>query len=159
MWLRFALLALIVPSVADAAQIPADEAAIRTRIASHGQASAAGDARALSEVYADDAELVSGNGSVTRGRQAIDDLWKRDVAAGAARGGRHHMHPPETVQIRFVTSDVALVDVGSRALGGTDSTGTALPPSDASLFTIWRKNEGVWRVIYQRALPAPQSRK
>ena len=157
---QLALIRLTVVAVFAAAtpvlgQTAADEAEIRSRIAAHGEASAAGDGQALSEVYADDAELVSANGAVTRGRQAIDDLWKRDVANGRARGGRHHMHPPETVRIRFVSPDVAIVDVGSRAMGGMDGAGNALAVSDASLLTVWRKHQGIWRVVYQRGLAAP----
>src|SRR5947209_2619599 len=100
---RLVIFGLFVPALVAHAQLPADEVAIRAHIAAHGVASAAGDARALSEVYSDDAELVFPSGAVMRGRQAIDDLWKRDVANGAARGGRYHMHPPETVRIRFVS--------------------------------------------------------
>lgn len=137
-----------------AAQSVADEAAIRARLVAHGQASAAGDARALSEVYADDAELVSSNGSVTTGRQAIDALWQRDVASGTARGGRHHVHPLETVRIRFLSTDVALVDVGSRNQGGRDSTGAALPSSETMLLTLWKRTGGTWRVVYQRGMAA-----
>jgi uncharacterized protein (TIGR02246 family) len=151
---RMLVLAILIPAASAAAQTVGDDAAIRARIAAHGQASAAGDARALSEVYADDAELVSPNGNITRGRAAIDEVWKRDVAAGAARGGRHHMHPPESIRIRFVSPDVAIVDVGSRTLGGVDSTGAALASSEASLLTVWRKTRGDWRVVYQRLLPA-----
>jgi uncharacterized protein (TIGR02246 family) len=108
----------------------------------------------LAEVYADDAELVSADGSAVRGRKAIDELWKQEVAEGAAQGGRYHMHPPETVRVRFVSADVAIVDVGSRSLGGRDSTGAPLPTRDGSLLTVWRKERGTWRVVYQRSLPS-----
>jgi uncharacterized protein (TIGR02246 family) len=155
--MRLQLLALLclMPAMSVAAQAVGDDAAIRARLEAHGMASAAGDARALSEVYADDAEVVSGSGSITRGRAAIDALWQRDVAAGAARGGRRHTHPPESVRIRFLATDIALVEVGSRSLGGVDSTGTTLPSSDTPLVTIWQKRAGTWRVVYQRAVPAP----
>jgi uncharacterized protein (TIGR02246 family) len=144
---------LFIVAAEGGAQTPADEAAIRARIAAHGTAAAAGDAHALAEVYADDAELVSADGSAVRGRKAIDELWKQEVADGAAQGGRYHMHPPETIRVRFVSPDVAIVDVGSRSLGGRDSTGATLPTRDGALLTVWRKERGTWRVVYQRSLP------
>ena len=125
MWRRVAVGSALLVAASSLAQTPEDEASIKARIAAHGRASAAGDAGALSEVYADDAELVSASGAVTRGRQAI----------------------------------VAIVDVGSQALGGRDSTGTALPSADSSLLTVWRRDDGVWRVVYQRPVPAPRSPK
>jgi uncharacterized protein (TIGR02246 family) len=152
---RIACVMLIVLAAVGGAQTPADEATIRARIAAHGAAAAAGDARALAEVYADDAELVSRDGSVVQGRKAIDALWKEEVAEGAAQGGRYHMHPPESIHVRFVSPDVAIVDVGSRSLGGRDSTGAPLPVRDAALLTVWRKEQGTWRVVYQRSMPSP----
>jgi len=145
---------LVVASAATAQTPAAEEARLRTRIAAHEQASAQSDLRGLVDLYAADAEMVSASGQVTRGHDAIENYYRGVIENPTTRSGRHHTHPSESIAIRFITPDVALVDVASVNVGGTDASGKALPDSRTLLTTIWRKQAGEWSVAHQRALPA-----
>lgn len=140
------------------AQSPAaDEAALRQRIAAHQLASERGDLRGLVDIYATDAQTVSLAGKVLRGRDAIEADYKASLATASTRSGRHHTHPAESIRIEFVTPDVALIEVASVNVGGTDAAGAPLAESRVQLVTIWRKRSGEWLVVYQRAVPAPRA--
>ena len=130
------------------------EASLRSRIAAHEKASAENDLRGLVDVYSLDAEMISGAGVIVRGRDAIEAYYQKQVASASARAGRHHTHPPEAIRLRFVTADVALIDLPSRNVGGQDAAGQPMAPSEIMLITVWRREAGAWLVVSQRALPA-----
>lgn len=136
-------------------QYAADEAALRGRIAAHEYASAHNDLRGLVDVYSRDAEMISGNGAITRGRDSIEAYYQKVIGSASAKSARHHTHPPESIRIRFLTPDVALVDLPSRSVGGVDAAGQPMAPSETTLFTVWRKEAGDWFVALQRSFPAP----
>ena len=138
-------------------QTDSAEASLRSRIAAHERASAQNDLRGLVDVYSLDAEMISGAGTIVRGRDAIEAYYRQVIASASARSGRHHTHPADAIRIRFVTPDVALIDLPSRSVGGQDDTGQPLSPSELTLMTVWRKEAGAWLVVSQRALPAPVS--
>src|SRR5690349_15270919 len=91
------------------AQQSADEARLRALIAAHQLASERGDLRGLVDIYAPDAEVFSASGKVSRGRAAIEADYRNTLASAASQSGRHHTHPPDSIQIRFLTPDVALI--------------------------------------------------
>lgn len=157
---RLVLTTLCVVCLATAvlrAQQLSDDAQLRQRIAAHQVASEQGDLRGLVDIYALDAEVVSGNGGVLRGRDAIEADYRTSLASASSRSGRHHTHPNESIRIVFITPDVALIEVASVNVGGTDANGAPLAESRAQLVTIWRKAAGQWLVVYQRALPTPRA--
>ena len=155
-WMVLAL-ALLAP-VLLGAQASADETALRALIAAHERASAAADLRGLVDVYSPDADMISASGVVTHGRDAIEAYYRQQLAGASARSGRHHTHPSESIRIRFVTSDVALIDLPSRSVGGRGADGIPLADSELTLLTVWRKGAEGWLVVSQRALPvAPSS--
>ena len=147
-----AMLCAVGPSVQG--QNESDEAVLRSRIAAHEKASAQNDLRGLVDVYSLDAEMISASGTIVRGRTAIEAYYQQQLASSSARSGRHHTHPAEAIRIRFVTPEVALIDLPSRSVGGQDAAGQPLAPSELTLITVWRKEAGVWLVASQRALPA-----
>ncbi|HZE08286.1 MAG TPA: DUF4440 domain-containing protein [Gemmatimonadaceae bacterium] len=136
------------------AQTSADEAQIRERIAAHQRASERGDLRGLVDVYAIDAQTVDPDGGVLRGRDAIEADYRSSLASAAARSGRHHTHPPESVRIQFVTPNVAVVEAATVSVGGRDPAGKPLPDWRGKLLTVWRKQATQWLVVYQRIMPA-----
>lgn len=146
------IVALMLPSITSA-QPAQEEAALRSVIAAHEHASMIGDLRGLVDAYAADAEIVSASGAVTRGRDAIETMYRQQLAGAAAKSGRHHTHPADGIHIRFVTPDVALIDLPSRNVGGRTADGAEMPPSEVSLITVWRKTGGNWLVVSQRAMP------
>ena len=153
--LRFTLvgLTLLVWGRPIQGQTDSAEASLRSLIAAHERASAQNDLRGLVDVYSIDAEMISGAGAIVRGRDAIEAYYRQQIASASARSGRHHTHPPEAIRIRFVTPDVALIDLPSRSVGGQDAAGQPLSPSDLTLITVWRKEAATWLVVSQRALP------
>jgi hypothetical protein len=86
---------------------------------------------------------------------AIEADYRNTLASASSQSGRHRTHPTDSIQIRFLTPDVALIDVASVNVGGIDATGTPMPQSRSQLFTIWQKRGGSWTVMYQRVVPAP----
>lgn len=132
-----------------------DEAQLRQRIAAHQLASERGDLRGLADIYATDAQTVTSSGKVTRGRDAIEADYRATLTTASSRSGRHHTHPADSVRIEFVTPDVALIEVASVNVGGTDAAGAPMADSRVQLVTIWRKRAGEWLVVYQRTVPAP----
>jgi uncharacterized protein (TIGR02246 family) len=142
-------------AVVSGQQPQPDDARLRQRIAEHQLASERADLRGLVDIYATDAQTVSSSGKVLRGRDAIEADYRESLMSASSRSGRHHTHPPESVRIEFVTPDVALIEVDSVNVGGTDGAGAALGESRVQLITIWRKRAGEWLVVYQRAVPAP----
>ena len=151
---RLAVLFLAIP-LAAFAQSAADEAALREAIAAHERASAANDLRGLTDVYSLDAEMISATGTITKGRDAIEGVYRRQIEGEAAKSGRHHTHPVDGIRIRFVTPDVALIDLPSRSIGGRGADGQPMSPAESTLITVWRKIGKQWLVVSQRALPAP----
>ena len=147
--------AILVPVRPVRGQAADDEAALRKAIAAHEHASATNDLRGLVDVYSPDAEMISGSGAVTRGREAIEAYYRGQLASASARTGRHHTHPADAIRIRLVTPDVALIDLPSRSVGGQDAAGQPMAPAELMLVTVWRKQAGAWFVVSQRALAAP----
>lgn len=148
-----AAMLLVVPALLGA-QAPADEAALRERIAAHERASAANDLRGLVDVYSLDAEMIASSGAITAGRAAIEEFYRRQIEGAAAKSGRHHTHPIDGIRIRFVSPDVALIDLPSRSVGGRGANGDPMAASEIMLVTVWRKIDNQWLVVSQRALPA-----
>lgn len=142
------LMTLLLP-----AQSTADETALRERIAAHERASAANDLRGLVDVYSVDAEMIAANGAITKGRPAIEEFYRRQITGEPAKSGRHHTHPADGIRIRFVSPDVALIDLPSRSIGGRGADGQPLAASEITLITVWRKIDNQWLVVSQRALP------
>ncbi|MBY0496069.1 MAG: SgcJ/EcaC family oxidoreductase [Cyanobacteria bacterium] len=149
------LLLTLLAAVATHAQPSSDEATLRQLIADHQRASEKGDLRGLVDIYASDAQTVSLSGKVVRGREAIEADYRALLATASTRSGRHHTHPTDSIKIEFVTPDVALIEVASVNVGGTNAAGQPMADSRVLLVTMWRKTAGQWLVVYQRAIPAP----
>lgn len=150
--LRLAIVVLLISPLVVIAQAPDGETALRERIAAHERASAANDLRGLVDVYSLDAEMISASGAITKGRDAIEEYYRRQIASASAKSGRHHTHPAEGIHIRFVTPEVALVDLPSRSIGGVGADGQPIAPSEVTLLTVWKKIGNDWQVFSQRAL-------
>lgn len=126
-----------------------DEQEIRRLIAAHATASQQGDLRGLVGVYHADADVRYSDGTVLRGRADIEKSY-RDVLSSEPKE-LAHSHPTDTIHIRFLRPDVALVDVESVSGGGPGEAGTTEPPSRTPLFVVFTKERGRWGVAAQRS--------
>ena len=128
----------------------ADRAAIQAVLDQHGNAWTRGDADAATAILTEDADWVSGSGTVLAGRPAITKMH-REVLSGPGKGTRHSH--PGTPAIRFIKPDVAIVD-GDSYLGGLrDEQGHELPAEYSRYSAVFVKNSGKWYVTAFRSLP------
>jgi uncharacterized protein (TIGR02246 family) len=119
-----------------------EEQAIRSAMQAYEAAFNRGDLDAVMKFWAADAEFISDNGKVTRGRDAIAAQTKRSFTE----------HKGLTIKltnksIRFVKPDVALQD-GFVTLSAQDK------PADTGPYTVvWTKVDGKWLLASVRDLP------
>jgi uncharacterized protein (TIGR02246 family) len=132
-----------------------DRAAIQKVLDAHGIAWTKGDPAAAAAVMTEDADWVSGSGSVYEGRAAIEAAH-REWLGGDAKG-TSHAHPG-TPKIRFIRRDVAIVDGDSYMGGVRDEQGKELPPSFSRYTAVLVKNGGDWKVAAFRSLPQLKSK-
>ena len=88
--------------IAAAGQLDAaspDEAAIRTQTANWEKAYAAGDAKALAALYAEDAILFPPGVPPVNGRAAIQEFFTKDVAAAKGAGAVFALNPKTDVGV------------------------------------------------------------
>lgn len=76
-----------------------DEAAIRAQTTAWEKAFAAGDAKALSALYAEDAVLSPPGVPSVSGRAAIQEYFTKDVAAAKAAGATFVLNPKTDVGV------------------------------------------------------------
>ncbi len=88
-----------------ASSTASDEASIREQLAGITRRLASGDAKGLSNIWADDASFIDSDGVLTKGREALE---KKFAALIAANGRPHFLISPQN--IRVITSNVALSD-------------------------------------------------
>jgi uncharacterized protein (TIGR02246 family) len=119
----------------------ADEQAIRDLVALHASASQQDDLEGLVAGLHADADSRRGDGRILSGRAEIEKRY-RDVLSGGPKR-MAHAHPPETIRIRFLQSDVAFVDVESVSVAGQ---GPRTP-----FFLVFTKVEGKRGVAIERS--------
>ena len=98
----------------DQSDHSADVKAIRAVLDAHGEAWTRGEAVAAVATLTDDADWVGGDGQTLEGKAAILAMHEK-MLAGPAKGTRHSH--PGTPNIRFIRSDVAIVDGNSENVG------------------------------------------
>jgi|SRR5689334_17819690 uncharacterized protein (TIGR02246 family) len=130
-----------------ATSMQSERSAIQAVLDAHGDAWTRGDAHAAAALMTEDADWISGGGHIFQGREAIEQMH-RELLTGPAKGSRH-VHPG-TPAIRFLRSDVAIVD-GDSYVG---AAGTQATPADFSRYmAIFVKQKGHWMVAAFRSLP------
>jgi uncharacterized protein (TIGR02246 family) len=135
-------LLVVLASTAHAQTIQAnaaDENAIRDLIGLHASASQQDDFAGLVGGYHADADLRRSDGSIVSGKAAIEKRY-RDILSGGIRQ-MAHVHPPETIRIRFLRPDVAFVDVESVSVSGQRTP----------YFLVFTKVQGKWGVAVERS--------
>ena len=121
---------------------PGDEAAILKNRDAQNAAYNRHDAKAYAVLLAEEVDRIDASGTVF-GRRGVEqhyaDLWKADSSAIARDESRN---------IRFVTSDVAILDIDAVV---TRSSGTA---RNHATF-VYAKRNGEWAAVAQRVFQTP----
>jgi uncharacterized protein (TIGR02246 family) len=145
------LLLLTGYSGAFAAEASKDEAAIRAISPAWAKAYNAGDAKAISALYAEQAVLLPPGAPATKGNAAINAYFAKDTAESAKAGVTFTLDPK---------SDVGI----SGDLGWESGTYAVKAKSGASVevgkyLTVYKKSDGKWLIIRDTwnadAPPAP----
>lgn len=139
--LLLGLIALVAcaPATPPAADLEADEAAVRAFSENFLKAFGAGDADAIGELYAEDAVLCPPDAPAVHGSAAIREYWANDIAASA----------PNRVSFAFgsdkvigVSGDLAFE---SGSLSATDKSGATV--YRGKFLVVYRKADGKWHMI------------
>jgi uncharacterized protein (TIGR02246 family) len=128
---------------ARASQSP-DEKAIRQLVADYVKAFRKGDVDAVLAFWDADAEFIDEEGKITKGREAVGGLLRKNRSALQASKLEIHL-----TSIRFVTPDVAMIDANTvfRNADGTSDKGP--------LAAVLIKKDGRWLLRSVRDLPEP----
>jgi uncharacterized protein (TIGR02246 family) len=127
-----------------------DTDAIRGLIEAHATAWNRRDARAAVAVLTSDAVWVTADGVELRGKTAIEQAHVQWLAQDSVAGGSIHVHPAETVSIRFLRPDIAVVDVESQFVAPSAVDGPPAVLQRSSTFMVVTRDAGEWRVAQVR---------
>jgi uncharacterized protein (TIGR02246 family) len=113
------------------------------------------DAKAMSEFFAPDADLMNPRGQTAKGRADIEALY-RDDHAGMMRNSTYKITGGPS--IRFVEPEIAFVDSDVEVSGAVNADGSAAPAQKAHVARLMRKSGGKWWIVSSRAWAAPASK-
>jgi uncharacterized protein (TIGR02246 family) len=108
-----------------------------------------GDITAFEDFWDEDADYVSVDGRLIKGRLQIQAFYRDMVKSSAGQP------PQQTVsveQIRFITSELATVDGSWMVTGARDADGKELAPIQGRGFEVVQKKNGKWRFIVTREM-------
>jgi len=122
-----------------------EQKAVADTISAFSKAYGTADAKALADFYTDDVVLIDPEGSETRGKAAVAEMY-----AGAFQANPGLKLESEVAEVRFITPDVARVEGQSRL---------SAVKGDASEFTRFSlllvHKDGKWRAAEIREFTAP----
>ena len=107
-----------------------------------------GDVTAFDDFWDENADYVSVDGRLIKGRAEIQAFFREMAKSGTGR-------PQQIVsidQIRFITSDLATVDGSWTVTGARDAEGKELPPIKGRGFELVQKKDGGWQFIVTREM-------
>ena len=124
------------------AQTADDDAPIKQLVAAYVHAFNAGDAAAIADLWAADAEYVAEDGTATKGKAALADMFKKLFAG--EKGSKMALATKST---RMLTPEVAMTD-------GRVEVTSAAGDKDASHFhAVAVRKDGRWLLHTVRDLP------
>jgi uncharacterized protein (TIGR02246 family) len=140
------VLAITLSSAHAAAQTTADETAIRTIVAEQAGAWTAGDAAGYASRVAAEVSFTNLFGMVMYGKPAFDARHKEILASFFKGTTKKHA----VRKVRFVTPDVAIVDIDNEVHGvKTMPAGVVIPPGGvlkSQLMQVFVRRGGQWWV-------------
>lgn len=147
-WSYFGLFAisLCLSAICTASPNDEDERTIRTMVEQAISRLNKGDATAFDDFWDKDADYVSVDGRLIKGRSQIQVVFREMAKAGAGQ---------QTVlieQVRFITPELATVDGSWTVTGARSADGKDLPPINGRGFEVVQKKDGRWRFIVTREM-------
>jgi len=146
------LLVLCFATAAAPAVRPTDDDAIRPMVADAIRRLNQGDLTAIREYWDENADYVGIDGQFIHGRQAMEAFFAQLLKAGFGT------ETGTVEQVRFLASDLAIVDGSWTVTGARGEDGKPLPPIRGRGCEIVQKKRGRWRFVATRemAVRTPQ---
>lgn len=101
------------------------------------------DAHAFAGTFAEDADFTNVRGDSAHGRKAVEDFH---APTFATRFKNTHQ-TADDVKIRFLTPDIASVDIRWEMTGATDAEGTPIPIRKALLNWVVTRHSDRWLIV------------
>src|SRR5207237_744120 len=105
-----------------------------------------GDLTAIDQFWDENADYVGIDGQFIHGRQAMRDFFAQLLKAGAGT------EAATIEQVRFLTSDLAVVDGSWTITSAKDADGKPLPLIRGRGCEIVQKKRGRWRFVATREM-------
>jgi len=113
------------------------------------------DAKALSELFAPDGDLMNPRGRTAKGRAEIEGLYRDEHSNIMRTAVLKNTGAPS---IRFVEPEIAFVDQDVEVSGVLNPDGSAAPTQKVHAARLMRKSGGKWWIVVSRAFASPTSR-
>lgn len=107
------------------------------------------DYKAMSALFADDADLINPLGRVAKGRAEIEQLYK-DEQTGSFKAS--HFVSDCKGNVHMVTRDVAVVTCSFEVTDGSLPDGKVMPPLKGLYTATMRKTKKQWRIVAGRPM-------
>lgn len=130
---------------------PSEEDAIKSTWSRFSNAWQRGDVREVAAVFDPDGDhrLLAGGGRVVQGRPQLEQAFARAFAHRA--GNCHRTLQCALTSVRFLQSDMAIVD-GTLTFGPrVEAQGRALPAGDEPFTAVMRRHDQGWSIAACRA--------
>jgi len=112
------------------------------------------DAKAMADLFAPDADVVSPTGRWSKGRAEIESNYRADhTGNGMNRMATFKASGP--VSIRFIEPEIAIVDFDVDVTGVMDPDGSMAPARRTHVTRVMKKSGGKWWIIASRAMRFP----
>jgi len=105
------------------------------------------DARAMAQVYTDDADLISPQGRIAKNKKEIETLF-RDEHSNAFRDSHMKLRP---AGVRLLSSDVALGEYEFEVTGAKDLSGNSTTMR-GHITDVFKKQGNAWMVAASRPM-------
>ena len=125
------------------AQTPKDEQAVRHLVAEFVDAWNQHDAHAFAETFAEDGDFTNVRGDSAHGRKAVEAFH---APMFATRFKNTHQ-TADDAKIRFLTPDIASVDIRWEMTGATDAEGTPIPIRKGLLNWVVTRHADRWLIV------------
>lgn len=134
---------------------PTEEIAVRQLFSDREAAWEKQDVAELVDEFAEDADYIDSSGTLTTGRKAIEENYKKLFGSAKYKGSRSTQ---EIKKIRFIHEDVAVVDAEWSLSGLVAPDGKALPDRSGTSVVVVVKESDKWKIVTMRvALSAPKA--